>query len=44
MKKYCGHPSKDTRNKVSMIHKMLDTEVMHPVIDRILENSDLLFN
>lgn len=40
---HCGHSSKDTGNKVSTIHKMLDTEVMHPVIDRILENSDLLF-
>lgn len=40
---HCGHSSKDTGNKVSTIHKMLDTEVMHPVIDSILENSDLLF-
>ncbi|MGX8833524.1 ORF6N domain-containing protein [Amedibacillus sp. YH-ame6] len=40
---HCGHSSKDTGNKVSTIHKMLDTEVMHPVIDKILENSDSLF-
>lgn len=40
---HCGHSSKDTGNKVSTIHKMLDTEVMHPLIDSILENDDLEF-
>lgn len=30
---HCGHSSKDTGNKVSTIHKMLDTEVMYLVID-----------
>lgn len=39
---HCGHSSKDTGNKISTIHKMLDTEVMHPIIDDLLNNDDLL--
>lgn len=40
---HCGHSSKDTRNKVSTIHKMLDIEVIHPIIDKLLENEDIFF-
>lgn len=39
---HCGHSSKDTGNKVSTIHLMLDKEVMHPLIDSILENDDIV--
>lgn len=41
---HCGHSSKDTGNKISTIHKMLDKEVLSSVIDKLLANSDDLFN
>lgn len=34
---HCGHSSKDTGKKVSTIHKMLDTEIMHPIVDSLLK-------
>lgn len=40
---HCGHSSKDTGSKISTIHRMLDTDVMHPVIDGLLENGISLF-
>lgn len=40
---HCGHSIKDSGNKISTIYKMLDTDVLHPVIDQLMIGKEFIF-